>query len=123
MTAGEIIASVDALRPNQYSAEQKLLWLRRLDGQIAQELEETHEAAGARGVEDAAPYTVDSVLLAPFPYAEELYTAYLFAQIDLHNAEISKYNQSVSMLAAAWRQLADFINRTRRPKGVRAWRL
>ena len=125
MTAGEVIALVDALRPNQYGEEQKLRWLRRLDGQILAELEDMHEPANA---DDEAPvlddaYTVDTELLAPFPYGEELYTAYLFCQIDLHNAEIQKYNQSLSLLAAAWRQLADWINRSRRPKGVPGWKL
>ena len=68
-------------------------------------------------------YTPETVLLAPFPYGEELYTAYLFAQIDLHNAEIGKYNQSAALLASAWRQLADHVNRTRAPRGRRALRL
>ncbi len=125
MTAREVIALVDALRPNQYGEEQKLRWLRRLDGQILAELGDMHEPANA---DDEAPalddlYTVDTELLAPFPYDEELYTAYLFCQIDLHNAEIQKYNQSLSLLSAAWRQLADWINRSRRPKGVPGWRL
>ena len=34
MTAGELIAAVDALRPNQYSAEQKLRWLQLLDAKL-----------------------------------------------------------------------------------------
>lgn len=163
MTAGEVIALVDALRPNQYGEEQKLRWLRRLDGQILAELESTHEpgplgfvpAEEAAGTEQPAlpetgeeeeedqgtgaalspqggsetaqalcdVYTTSTRLLAPFPYDEELYTAYLFCQIDLHNAEIQKYNQSLSLLAAAWRQLADWINRSRRPKGVPGWKL
>ena len=44
MTAGEVIAQADELRPNAYSAEQKLRWLRRLDGQILSEIWETHGA-------------------------------------------------------------------------------
>ena len=68
------------------------------------------------------PYTADTELLIGAPYGEELYTAYVFAQIDLNNAEIEKYNQSASLFSAAWRQLADRINRTQRPKGQRRWR-
>ena len=134
MTAGEAVSLVDELRPNQYSTAQKLRWLRRLDGQILAELESTHEPGplGFVPVEEAenaetpalpAVYDSDTELLAPFPYDEELYSAYLFCQIDLHNAEIQKYNQSLALLAAAWRQLADFINRRRRPRGARRWRL
>ena len=52
------------------------------------------------------------------PYDEELYTAYLFCQIDLHNGEIARYNQSLGLLAAAWRQMADALNRARRPTGA-----
>ncbi len=125
MTAGEAIALADELRPNQYSAEQKLRWLRRLDGQILAELEDSHrpETAGTSPAVLEASYGADTELLAPFPYAEELYTAYLFCQIDLHNAEITRYSQSLGLLQAAWRQLADFINRRRAPRGVAAWRM
>lgn len=121
MTAGELIARVDGLRPNQYAAQEKLRWLRRLDGQILRELSETHEG----GEEGSLPesYTASSPLLAPFPYAEELYSAYLMCQIDLHNAEIGKYNQSMLLLSAAWRQFADWLNRSRRPKSAGDWRL
>ena len=122
MTAAEVIALVDALRPNQYSNDQKLRWLRRLDGQIVEELENTHEGA-AREAELPEHYAPGTALLAPFPYAEELYTAYLFCQIDLHNAEIQKYNQSLSLLAAAWRSLADWINRGAMPKSAGGWKM
>ena len=123
MTAGEILDRVDALRPNAYSPEQKLRWLRRLDGQILLELLETHEGAAAgggngaesvgqlppagevshcshRGAGEGAPaslpasYDQQTELLAPFPWGEGVYIAGLFCQIDLHNGEIQKYNQS-----------------------------
>ena len=126
MTAGELLAQVDELRPNQYSAEQKLRWLRRLDGQIAAELLDTHlppaegEAAAAWPPPD---YGADSQLLAPFPYGEGLYIAWLFCQIDLHNGEIGKYNQSVLLLSAAWRELADWLNRRTMPKSAGEWKM
>ena len=120
MTAGELIAAADALRPNQYTEEQKLSWLAQLDGKLVTEL-----LAGLEGATPALPlrYTAASALLAPFPYDWELYTAWLFAQIDLNNAEIVKYNQSMTLFAAAWRQLADFLVRTHRPAARGGWRL
>ncbi len=121
MTAGELIAQVDTLRPNQYSAAQKLQWLQRLDGQIRLELEETHISDSEETPQTA--YTVESELRVAFPYDTELYTAYLFCQIDLHNGEIGRYNQSLALLAAAWRQVADNINRKRMPKGCGGWKL
>ena len=120
MTALELIAQVDSLRPNQYGTAEKLRWLQRLDGQLRLELLDRHR--GARPETDD-PYTEETELLCPFPYGEELYTAYLFCQIDLHNAEIEKYDQSAALFAAAWRQYADYLNRTRRPLGERRWKL
>ncbi len=124
MTCGELIAAADSLRPNQYSSEQKLRWLHRLDGQIRRELLETHEKpADGEIPEEPAAYTEQTKLLVGFPYESELYTAYLFCQIDLHNGEISRYQQSLALLSAAWRQLADSINRERLPQKAAAWKL
>ena len=128
MTAGELLRQADELRPNAFSVGQKLRWLRRLDAQILSELEETHEPASAAGPGEgrsALPvleevYSPETELLAPFPWGEELYLSWLFCQIDLHNGEIQKYNQSLSLLAAAWRSLADRVNRSRRPRTARA---
>lgn len=120
MTAGEVLAAVDALRPNQYSAAQKLEWLRQLDGKLRTEL---LAAFDAEPPALPARYTAETVLPAPFPCDWELYTSWLFAQIDLHNAEIVKYNQSMALFAAAWRQLGDCLVRTRMPAGRGGWRL
>ncbi len=119
MTAGEAVAAVDSLRPNQYTSAQKLAWLRRIDGQILEELLTPHSLTAELPV----AYAAGTALLAPFPYDEELYSAYLFAQIDLNNAEIQKYSQSAALLTAAWRQLADWYNRTRTPKSAGSFRL
>lgn len=119
MTAGELLARADALRPNAYETAEKLRWLERLDGQIARELIDTHAAESAASAAPGAAYTAKSVLLAPEPYGEEVYLAYVFAQIDLNNAEIEKYDQSAALFAAAWRALADDINRRRLPKGLK----
>lgn len=118
MTAGEILAAVDALRPNQYEAAQKLAWLSLLDGKLAGELFRVYDETYPF---PCRSYTAETPLAAPFPYDWELYTTWLFAQIDLHNAEIVKYNQSMTLFAAAWRQLADHWSRTHRAASG-AWR-
>ena len=116
MTAGELIAAVDALRPNHYESARKLRWLAELDGKLFRECAREGEAP-------AETYSAETQLLAPFPYDQALYTAWLFSQIDLNNAEIGKYNQSMSLFASAWRQLADDWNRTRVPGEARRWAL
>lgn len=117
MTGRELIGIADALRPNQYGEEQKLRWLRALDMMIWDELIATHEFDDAPERPAAAAAATDA-LLAPEPYALELYCQYLFSRIDLNNAEIARYNQSSRLFSAAWRQLADHVNRTRRPRGA-----
>ena len=111
MTAGEVLAAVDTLRPNQYGTPEKLAWLRQLDGKLYDELLLVYDVDGPYPY---GPYTADTELLAPFPYDWALYTNWLFAQIDLQNAEIVKYNQSMTLFAAAWRQLGDYWSRTHR---------
>ncbi len=123
MTAGELIAHVDALRPNHYTVEEKLGWLRRIDGQILRELEESHAQSGEESAVFPEDYTEETELRAGFPYDSELYTAYLFCQIDLHNGETGKYNQSMSLLSAAGRQLADSENRRQLPESGSGWKL
>ena len=120
MRAGELIAAVDALRPNQYSTGQKLRWLALLDQKLEREVLSVYEEVDANRSPD---YSDETELLAPFPYDWELYTNWLFAQIDLMNAEIVKYNQSMTLFAAAWRQLADAMNRRHAVKNRGAWRL
>lgn len=120
MRAGELIAAVDALRPNQYSTGQKLRWLALLDQKLESEVLSAYEEEHANRSPD---YSDETELLAPFPYDWELYTNWLFAQIDLMNAEIVKYNQSMTLFAAAWRQLADAVNRRHAVKHRGAWRL
>ena len=162
MTAGELICRVDELRPNGFSHEQKLAWLRRADGHIREELLEqptppVPAPAGAGGLTPlgdilgtgawaaapiggeapAAPdpeqpggevapleaqYQDETELLAPFPWGDALYEAWLFCQIDLHNGEIGRYAQSLSLLQTAWRSLADAIRRRSAPPRERSWR-
>ena len=122
MTAGEMIALADRLRPNQYTTADKLRWLERLDGQVLSEVIGTH-AEIAPDAAGGAAYTASTELLVPFPYAEELYTAYIFSQMDLLNVEITRYTQSATQLAAAWRQYADWYNRSHAPIGVRRLKL
>ncbi len=119
MTAGELLAAVDELRPNAYPGARKLAWLCELEGKLVTELLAAYPAP------PAAPETLgeDTPLLCPAPYARELYTAWLFAQIDLHNGEIVKYNQSLALFASAWRQYADYVNRTAPVKDPGGWTL
>ena len=108
MSAGELIAAVDALRPNHYESARKLRWLAELDGKLFRE-------CGREGEAPAETYSTETVLLAPFPYDQALYTGWLFSQIDLNNAEIGKYNNAAAAFNAAWADFARHWTRTHLP--------
>ena len=47
MTVSEAISLVDRLRPNQFPETIKISWLSKLDGQIFEEIIQTHEGGAA----------------------------------------------------------------------------
>lgn len=135
MTIGEAIAIVDRLRPNRFTREDKVRWLGELDALIWQDLIITHERPAPRVEEgwvgapcafhefekypdDAAD---DAELLVKFPH-DSIYQRYLESQIDLHNMEITKYNNSRSLFNNAYLTYTDWYNRTHMPKQVSGFR-
>ena len=141
MTAGDMIATVDNVEPNQYSTGQKLGWLNELDGLVWDEVVRTHVAdipaspAGGHALSRVAALVcrqcpplhtqrkpVDSViseLLIPFPYGERIYSHYLQAMIASENGEAVKYNQQISLYNAAYRTYVNHVNRTQKPAPAR----
>ena len=118
MTIREAITRVDAVKPNRYKEAQKIAWLGNLEGQIINELVLTHErpAMVVQLVFDENMDT-DQQLIAPHPY-DEVYTLYLQSQIDLHNMEIAKYNNSKTLYNNAYQTLVDYWNRSHMPVGA-----
>lgn len=117
MTVGECIAQVDKLKPNKFSIADKVRWLSDIDGMICRELIDTHEDSPLTGEFTGYEEGVDdeTVLIAPFPY-DQLYRWYLESQIDLGNAEITKYNNSKTLYNTAYLTFTDWYNRTHLPK-------
>lgn len=121
MTVQEAVDRVDALAPNQYSAEQKLRWLSDLDGKILLELSGPREA---RGVVPCAfeSYTEgEEELLVPAPFAGDVYENYLLSRIAQANAEIQKYNLYAALFNTAYQQFASWFLRSRRPSRAEGW--
>lgn len=115
MTIFEAIRRADELKPNRFSAEQKLNWLATLEGQIYNEIVLTHENLEGREYNgfDTGTDTA-TMLLAPSPY-DDVYVFYLQAQIDLSNMEMQKYNNSKTLFNNAFMTLRDYWNRTHKP--------
>jgi hypothetical protein len=53
-------------------------------------------------------------MIAPNPY-DRLYLYYLMMQVDLHNQELDKYNNSVRLFNEAFSNFAAFWNRAYMP--------
>lgn len=119
MTIDQAIAMCDALRPNQYPRELKVLWLSKLDGRIFRELLMTHadcagdSFAGYDGTTDGG-----TALLVPEPYSADLYNYFLQAQIDKENGETTRYNQSITMYNSAFRAYENHYHRSHLPLSV-----
>ena len=121
MTIGKAIEITDSLKNNKYKRADKVRWLSELDALIWQELISTHETMDGRytiepvflGYPEDVPD--DTELLVKFPN-DTMYLLYLQSQIDLHNAEITKYNNSRQLFNNAYLTYTDWYNRTHMPK-------
>lgn len=116
MTIIEAIQSIDLLKPNNYTQEDKVAWLSTLDGVIKNEIIDTHEGADKvafKGYDENTP--LDTVLLVPAPYTD-IYARWLEAQIDYTNGETEKYTNSMIMYNTAYSAFERYYNRTHMPK-------
>lgn len=134
MTANDIISKVDLLKPNEYSTSQKLMWLTQADRQLLVDVilkrgnsiaktEPESPTEGDLWLDDTIlkrytsewkevfPYTTSEAVLLFDEYAEEFYQWYLMTQIDLYNAEYTRYNNSSEMLNRAYSDLERRYNR------------
>ena len=115
MTISEALEKCDNLKPNVFSAKDKIGWLSILDGTIKKEIIDTHE--GYENIEFTGYDTktpLDTVLLVPEPYSD-IYIMWLFTQIDFNNAEFGRYNNSIVMYNNAYTFYASWYNRTHMP--------
>lgn len=119
MTIKEMIDKTDALKPNQYSAADKMDWLSDLDGRIMQEVILRHE----HGVDLPvfSRYTDATAELLVEDTYSDLYVYYLMAQIDFYNAEYIRYNNSSAAFNQAYADYARNYHQRHMP-AVRCWK-
>lgn len=115
MTIGEAILRCDNLKPNQYTEADKIKWLSDLDGIVKREILDTHQKDSEiafDGYTEQTPETTELLIQEPYT---DTYLKYLFAQIDFHNGEFARYNNSMVMFNVAYSAFADDYNRTTLP--------
>ncbi len=115
MTIIEAINAIDDIYPNTYTEEEKIGWLSTLDERVKKNIIDTHEG-GENVVFEG--YTADTPLstelLIPRQYSD-VYLFWMQAKIDYWNAEMGRYNNSISQYNAEYRAFENAYNREHRP--------
>ena len=115
MTIAEAITLVDKLKPNQYTETMKKNWLSKLDGMVFKEVFQTHADNPIESFEGYEEAGMDTELLIPYPYDEDIYNYFLQANMDKENGETAKYNQSITLYNNAFLSFQNWYNRTHLP--------
>ena len=112
MTIIQAITQLDSLKHNTYSQNDKVRWLSKLDGMVKKQIIDTHKC-GHKVIFTSYDENTDinTELLIPAPY-DDVYLRWLEAQIDYHNGEIDKYNNSIMLFQAAYNEFSRYYNRT-----------
>ena len=122
MTLIKAIEKIDEIKPNVYTQEQKIDWISELDGKTHEEVIKTHNSQNDLIF---APYTSNDLnvtLIIPFPH-DNIYVLYLGAQIDLANADISRYNNRIQTFYTAGNDFYAWYNRTHLPVQKGGWKI
>ena len=118
MRIDEVIAAVDALKPNQYTGAQKIKWLSECDSNVWQKIIQTHEKV--EGMPEVfygydPERDMESRLLAPAPH-DILYRYYLEMMIDLYNKDINSYKNASTYYNNAYQEYASWYNKNYMPR-------
>lgn len=114
-TITEVLETVDELKPNQYLDAEKIKWISKLDGIVKSEIIDKHEGGSEIPWEPYDETTDgDTVLLVPEPYSS-MYQHYIEAQIDYHNAEYTRYNNSSAIFNMDYEDYAKAYRREHMP--------
>lgn len=116
MTIIEAINKLDSLKHNTYTQTDKVDWLSRLDAMVKKFIIDTHEGDEVTftGYDDSTDTSTELLIPAPF---DEVYLRWMEAQIDYHNGEYEKYNNSIDMFNTAYSEYQNWYNRNHKPKG------
>ena len=103
MTIRQVIEQVDGVKPNAFTAADKINWINNLEGSLAAEVFLMAPEEIAQLHYDASD--MDTELLVSPPY-DDIYELYLEAQIDRENGEYNKYQNTAQSYNA---RRGDFV--------------
>lgn len=136
-TVAQIIEQYNTERPNQVDDALKVIWLRKCERMIINEVLVSHEhdledenrielkvtgsvlvVTGAGSFEEHIDsFDMDSYLLVPEPY-DDLYLYYLDQRIALNNNDKTRYNVASAQYNNALLTYQQYVNRTYQTKKV-----
>ena len=117
MTIRQALDQLDKQQPNDYTEQEKLVWLSQLDGQAVCEVFLTHTDPPC-SVPPCyeAQDNLDQNLLIPPPY-DQIYPVYLGMQIDRCNGELSRYDSAAQLFNNLYLTFQAWWNRNHTPLG------
>lgn len=117
MTIQDVIAHVDALKPNAYTTEDKIRWLNNIEMTIKAEILDTHEGSEAyadfTGYNSETPLSTELIVGTPY---DVLYERWIEMQIDIADGEIDRYQNTLALFSTAYSDFGRWYNRTHAPK-------
>lgn len=115
MRIANLLATIDEIKPNQFSNHVKTQWLNEIEFKVVDQIINMAEGNNI----SFKPYDYDTdaerELYAPDVFAD-IYSGYISAKIDYHLAELDRYNIAVAMYQAAFEDFAAWYRRKHVPK-------
>jgi len=118
MTIQDVLARVAELKPSQYTEEQLVRWISVLELIAYEEVVQWHAVDAERPSAYDPEEDMDTELRIPDPYSE-VYIHWLIAQIDYHNGDMARYQNSMIAYNSAYSTYADWYNRQHASKPTR----
>lgn len=112
-TIREILGQVDSRKPNAFSDGDKVRWMAELDGKIAADVL-LMSIEDIQQLRYSWPEDEKTELLVRFPH-DDLYSLWLYARIDFENGEYSKYQNSMEMFNAVYKNFVRWFASTYNP--------
>lgn len=114
MKVRDILTTIDQIRPNAYTDEEKIDMLNTIEGRVYTDI--FQKAEGFEG--EFIPFEEgqeERELAVPVPFTE-LYTFFLMSRIDFLNGDSGRYNDTMVLLQNAWDEYAAYYRENNKPK-------
>ena len=115
MTVREALAAVKTLKPVNYDDQTLLRWLNELSARAWEDVLSRYGEPEHPGPPVLTLNEPEAALPIPYPH-DDVYLKWLFAQIDFHNGEYDRYNNSTVVFNAGFQAFGDSWNRTHMPR-------